>query len=567
MSATTKRPKRVQRKSAQEDVKEIAAPVPAPVIARAPSRAPYAGGSLDGRMIAFMRCVLAITALAIIYIDPTEPTRFVELTYTSLTAYCIYSVIVLFVASQSTGPLTHWIDIAWATYLVALTQGTSSIFFFLFVFAILVGSFTGGYRQGIALTLASSVLFACVGTLFAPPGDSFELNRTVIRTVYLLALGWMMAFWGGREIDLRRRLELLGNVGHEWNPRLGVDRVIFSNLERLLAPLLARESLLVVSDPNDTTRATMYKAVRDTGGVHTSATRIDGEAARLLLGLAARGALAHDRRTPPERLDARTAANLLEAPAFAAVPYSQKNGVEGCLVVTRAEGAFDSGELEFLGQLAVAISHVAENTHLIEELVNKAAEHERFRISLDIHDATLQPYIGLKLGLDALLREARGNPVENTIEELLARAEATIRDLRGFATGIRERAPISGESLVKAVREQAERFQRYYGVRVQVECDENLFVGPPIASEAYRMISEGLSNVMRHTTARSAFVRLNRNAEGLRLVIANDAWGEQGRRAPFTPRSINARAIYLGGSSFVEYGDDGRAAVHVTIPA
>ena len=552
----------------EEAVKEIAAPIPLPQVARDPGRAGYAGGSLDGRMIAFMRCVLAITALAIIYIDPTEPTRFVELTYTSLTAYCIYSVIVLFVASQVTGPLTHWIDVAWATYLVALTQGTSSIFFFLFVFAILVGSFTGGYRQGIALTVASSVLFAGVGTLFAPPGDSFELNRTVIRTVYLLALGWMMAFWGGRELGLRRRLELLGSVGQEWNPRLGVERVIFSNLERLLAPLSAREALLVVAGPNDGAPATMYKAARDTGGMHTSVTRIEAEAASLLLGLAARGALAHDpREAPPERGDARSVANLLEAPAFAAVPYAQKNGVAGCLLVTRSEGAFDSGELEFVGQLAVAISHVAENTQLIEELVAKAAEHERFRISLDIHDATLQPYIGLKLGLDALLREARGNPVQKTIEELLQRAEATIRDLRGFATGIRERAPISGESLVKAVREQADRFHRYYGVEVQVECDETLFVGPPIASEAYRMISEGLSNIMRHTTARSAFVRLEREAAALRLVIGNGAWGEPGQRSPFTPRSINARAIYLGGSSFVEYGDDGRAAVHVTIPA
>jgi len=31
---------------------------------------------------------------------------------------------------------------------------------------------------------------------------------------------------------------------------------------------------------------------------------------------------------------------------------------------------------------------------LMDELVSRAAEHERYRISLDIHDTTIQPYIG-----------------------------------------------------------------------------------------------------------------------------------------------------------------------------
>jgi signal transduction histidine kinase len=530
--------------------------------------------SIDAPMVAFMRCVLAISALAIIYIDPTEPTRFVELTYASLTAYCAWSLFVFATAHRGLGHLAPWIDVGWATYLVALTQGTSSIFFFLFVFAILVASFSGGYRQGLAVTIASSALFAGVGTVFGPSGDNFELNRTIIRTVYLLALGWMMAFWGGREIGMRKRLALLGSVSSQWNPRQGVQRTILSNLERMVAFFSARECLLVLRTREaERENVILYRASAGPPGAESSVTALDGEAAALLLDFPANRAIAYDRQAesgsdgPALALaKSRALANLLDARSFAAIPYAQLDGMAGRLFVTRNDGAFDAGELAFIEQVAVAVSQVAENTQLIDELVIKAAEHERFRISLDIHDSTVQPYIGLKLGLDALLREANGNPLERRIADLLEMAGTTIRDLRGFATGIRERAPISGESLVKAVREQADRFHRFYGIRVHLECEENLFVSPAIASEAFRMISEGLSNIMRHTTARNAFVRIAREDKELRMVIANEAWGGRGRHSPFTPRSINARAISLGGSSFVEYGEDGRAAVHVAIP-
>jgi signal transduction histidine kinase len=299
------------------------------------------------------------------------------------------------------------------------------------------------------------------------------------------------------------------------------------------------------------------------------------EATAMLLGLPRDASLAYDLAARgPSRLSVATQrkceelANLFDAQAFASVPYRQGDGTEGRLFLVRKSTPFGDAELAFLEQVVVAVSHVVENTQLIDELVLKAAEHERFRISLDIHDSTVQPYIGLKLGLDALSRESQSNALHGRIVELLDMANDTIRDLRGFATGIRDRAPISGESLVKAVREQADRCQRYYGVEVHLECDDQLFISPHLASEAFRMISEGLSNVVRHTTARHAFVRISRQERELRLIVANEPWAP--RAAParsFTPRSINARAIALGGSSLVELREDGHTAIHVTVPA
>src|SRR5688572_30392550 len=89
--------------------------------------------TVDARMLALVRCVLAYSALVIIYIDPSEPTRLVEVTYASLAAYCGYSTLIAYASWREEWPspdrIFHWADIFFYAYLVALTEGTSSIFF------------------------------------------------------------------------------------------------------------------------------------------------------------------------------------------------------------------------------------------------------------------------------------------------------------------------------------------------------------------------------------------------------------------------------------------------------
>src|SRR4029079_8192592 len=259
--------------------------------------------------------------------------------------------------------------------------------------------------------------------------------------------------------------------------------------------------------------------------------------------------------------------NLFDAERFATAPYRQRDGTFGRLFLIPRDDSSTRIDIDFLSQLVSAIAQAIENTQLTDELVLKAAEHERFRISLDIHDTTVQPYIGLKLGLDALHREAgEHNPLSRRIGELLEMASMTIRDLRGYATALREKAPMSGNALMSAVQEQADRFNRFYGVEVQVQTDPDMQVGAQVAAEAFRIISEGLSNVLRHTPARKAFVRLHSRDGWLQLAIGNESSHTAGAPRSFTPRSINERALSLGGTSFVENSEDGHTILHVSIP-
>src|SRR5215471_4862688 len=208
--------------------------------------------SMDDRMIAAMRFVLAAVALVIIAIDPSEPAHHIAITYAALVLYVAYSAS-LWVCAWRAIPswlasTTHWVDVGWYVMLTGFSGGTHSIFFFFFFFAILVASFQWGRGSGLRVAVVSAIFFSIVGFTTAPSEPAFELNRFLLRPIALLGLGYMTAHWGGREIAFKRRLALLKDITTLANPRFGVDATLSSVMEQLRAFYDADACLLATAD-------------------------------------------------------------------------------------------------------------------------------------------------------------------------------------------------------------------------------------------------------------------------------------------------------------------------------
>jgi len=260
--------------------------------------------------------------------------------------------------------------------------------------------------------------------------------------------------------------------------------------------------------------------------------------------------------------------NLLDAQALVSVPYAQRDLVVGRLFVTTTYGTFAQGDIAFLVHVTNAIRTVVENMSLVEELASSAAEQERRMISRDVHDTTIQPYIGLKLALDALFREAeKDSTLSKRIGELVEMAEMTIRDLRDYASTLKGPAAMPGQFLVSAVKRQAERMKRFYGIDVAVEYYLSPELKGRLAGESYQIIAEGLSNILRHTAAKSAFVQILCENSHLLLKIGNELNNnDDSGKETFMPQSIYERARNLGGTTLVEHDADSYTVVNVTIP-
>lgn len=544
---------------------------------------------LDGRMVPAMRLTLAVSALAIIFVDPSEPDRLIAATYGALVLYVLYSA-GLFLLARRRGALSrwfhdwsHWIDLGWYTLLVALSSGTGSIFFFGFLFASLTASFRWGLASGLRVTVASTALFTAVGLTAAPPGPAFELNRFLLRPAYLLVLGYMMAQWGGFQIALNRKLALLNELSAVANPRLGADHLVDSILWRLCEFFEADAGLLVRRDGE----GAEYRVHRvERGGRPARAEAVPAETSRMLLAIpdahavlfnggprawwARRDYTALDADGRPGgdggRAACATLAAALEADSLVSVPMRYAGRTLGRLFVVSRRRAFAASDMTFLLQVVRHLVPLLENIRLVDRLASTAAEQERLRIARTIHDSVIQPYIGLQIGLEAVLRKlvAGDRSVARDVTSLTELTAIGIADLRRCVRGLEQESG-DGDGLQSAVRRFAAIFAEASRIEVRVDADPELPVNDRLAAELFQMIAEGLSNVRRHANAARARVGLASRDGRIEVCVEND--DEHGLVPhPFTPRSIAERAAALGGSVRVEGRDGGGVVVLVEVP-
>ncbi len=548
-------------------------------------------GSTDKRMIAIMRLVLASSALLIICLDPSEPDRLVRVTYTALILYTLYSLLLLILTLRSDqilsslGRLYHWIDIGWYLLLIALSSGTSSIFFYFFFFSILVASFRWGFREGLLVTVVSTLLFTIIGYVTAPKGPDFELNRFLLRPTYLLALGYMISYWGGFEIKLLRRLALLKEVSLLSNPRFGVDRTLGMVLSRLCDFYDADQCLALIKNL-ETGQYNLHRARNKRVQVERERELIGEELADRLITLPADYSIVYNARHPRLLFGQVTQvssmvkgariigglevceiiATTLDTDSFVSARLSIHNKVIGRAYLVSRKRRFDNLDVDFLSQVFEHVMPVIENVRLVDRLASYAAEEERQRIARDIHDSVIQPYIGLQMGLAAVSNKiSTGDTgVSTDIARLIGMTDDAIADLRRYVRGLKE----SGEqesTLLTSVRRFAGKYAEATGIDVRVEADQKIQIKDRLAADVFQLIAEGLSKIRRHTQARQAVIKFSCSDDELLLRIENDNLDPAGAMS-FLPLSINDRATALGGQMRVEQKEDRYTSVVIQIP-
>lgn len=538
----------------------------------------------DRSMVGRMRLVLATSALLTLFIDPPRANSITGLTWLVFGAYTLHSL-VLYILSQSDhaflqSRLIHWLDVFWYVLIVFFSGASNSFFFLFFFFAILTSSFRWGFEEGARVTLASTVLFAA--TLLLAQSEA-EVSRLLLRATFLLALGYMIAYWGESEVEQKRRLALLRDVSKLSNPRFGVDHTIASVLEKTRAFFKGSSCILVMQDAEYATWS-LRTAMEDHAGRSINAERISTETAAPLMmfpeqlvlhtgplwpsfrGSGGTHTLDKTQVRWNRRVDGpgESVAELLEAHSFIAAPLSLRKGV-GCIYVVSAHHSYGKSDVLFLSHLVAQAFPVIENIELLDRLASEAALRERQKIAHDLHDTTLQPYIGLKHGLSAVRNKAApDNPLIEDLDKLTAMATQVIGDLRRYVGTFKNGQGLREPVFLVALRMQAAHVKEFYGIDIAVSLEGELDMSDRLAAEVFQIITEGVSNIRKHTSARYGFIKLKSTNEWLNIQIENDC--PDGRHFAFKPRSIVERVTELGGTAHMEHAPDGNAIVHIDIP-
>lgn len=218
--------------------------------------------------------------------------------------------------------------------------------------------------------------------------------------------------------------------------------------------------------------------------------------------------------------------------------------------------------------VAVQAGRLADELQFSRQRVITGREEERRRIRRDLHDGLGPVLTGVVLNADAALRllEADRARSAELLETLRDQTISAIEEIRRLAYDLRPPV-LDGMGLIGALREHAAVLAGDGALTVSVEAPtaiEDLPAAVEVA--AYRIVTEALTNVIRHSTATRAVVTLTVEETALRLEVRDNGVNAEDSWQPGVGlTSIRERTAELGGASEIRYDRTG-GQVRVSLP-
>lgn len=535
------------------------------------------------RLIAIGRAVIAAAAFGAIYLDPLEPSLHPRATYGLLVGYTVYALVFAVWAiaapagtSRAVRLGSHAFDLAFFCTVNYLTAGASSPFFVFFVFSIVCAMLRFG-RRGTFYTAVLAFVIFIASALARMDVAEAELNRFIIRCVYLLVIASLLVYVA----DYQQRIQ--GDLARivRWR------RTPSSTYERLIEEMMREPALIfgakrvilayeylasrfgfvgTIDDGGLVCKPMPREQVEllfDTPSVKTTYIR-SGSFAAIAEAEAARPATQAP-ALPPELVAAYDINDVV------ATPFTG-DFVRGRLLLLDGRPPL----LEEVNLARIAAGVIAsrlDHFHAGEQLQRGAVAEERVRVARDLHDSVLQALTGVTLQLrtlprlmarDAALAEQRLGEIEETIV-------AAQKDLRWFIEQLhadRRREDEEAAAIADRLSSLSERFAKQWGLTVDADVAPVIhLLSVPMRHEVFTIVSEAVANAAKHASAKSVRVSAHVDDGDVCIDVADD-----GRGFPFHgrytaaelkarnagPVTLRDRVMALGGSMVL--GSSGQGA-------
>ncbi|RBP47215.1 PAS domain S-box-containing protein [Roseimicrobium gellanilyticum] len=182
-----------------------------------------------------------------------------------------------------------------------------------------------------------------------------------------------------------------------------------------------------------------------------------------------------------------------------------------------------------LTKMAGLSRDVTERKELEQEILN-ISERERRRIGNDIHDDLCQRLAAIKFKSEFIANHLKNNesPLAAQASEICFLMSESTKLCRGIARGL---SPVDliGEGFMVGMNKLVKATESLYDIPCFFYCPNSVMVESPSAAvHLYRISQEFLNNAVRHGNPTSIEVRLEMNAEFVRIEVTNDGKSFQG---------------------------------------
>ncbi len=240
-----------------------------------------------------------------------------------------------------------------------------------------------------------------------------------------------------------------------------------------------------------------------------------------------------------------------------------------------------SFEVETQRQIAALQAARLEEAHRREELrgellrrVVAAQEAERQRIARELHDATGQALTALGLGLRSVATTARQDSEQAVarLRQLETLTTSALDELRHLIADLRP-SHLDDLGLASTLRWYAKEVQNRAPLEVSVEISGGEYpLSPAIKIALFRVTQEALNNVIKHSGAKHARVRLAYQAREVSLQVDDDGCGFDStspvidRRPAWGLIGMQERTALLSGQFNIHASPGRGTLVEVVIP-
>lgn len=230
--------------------------------------------------------------------------------------------------------------------------------------------------------------------------------------------------------------------------------------------------------------------------------------------------------------------------------------------VTSWAGARGALARTFLAPRDEELGESLKEVHASRARLIDSFDAERVRIERDLHDGAQQRLVSLGMALGLMrLDIPRDSPLAARLTEAEGQLSAVHQELRDLIRGLSPPV-LADHGLVAAVEDHASRFP----VPVTVDLQLPGRLPRQLETHVYYLINEAMTNIARHSGARSAGVRGRHHSDLLVLEITDDGDGGADPAAGTGLTGLADRLTALDGRMRVSSPAGGPTLLHVEIP-